>query len=164
MEDVPFILRSPFPPDQRAEAIKQNVASIERYLKFIQDNGYDEFIKQCATAHENDGGENDDDADLNNNLGSSFEGGSLRDYQIYMLEQARSQNLIVHLGTGMGKTLISIFLIKEFLSRRDSNTTTAAVGDRSHILFLVPSIALAVQHTGEFFFLFALVHFVYAVL
>ena len=89
MEDVPFILRSPFPPDQRAEAIKQNVASIERDLKFIQDNGYDEFIKQCTMAYENNGGEIDDDFEANNNLGSSFEGGSLRDYQIYMLECAR---------------------------------------------------------------------------
>lgn len=107
--ETPFIFRSPFPrPKQRDTAIKQNVASIQRDLQFIQSHGYDEFMQrqndargEAAAGSSYGGGANDDtiDATEEENLGSSFEG-SLRDYQIYMLERAKKENAIVHLGTG----------------------------------------------------------------
>ena len=41
---------------------------------------------------------------MEENLGTPFEG-TLRDYQIFMLERAKIENIIVHLGTGMGKKM-----------------------------------------------------------
>lgn len=153
--EVPFILRSPFTdPNQKAQAIKANVASIQKDLQYIHDHGHEEFMKKQPYIQTNNDDDNDSTASTeeNNHLGSSFDG-SLRDYQIYMLERAKVENTIVHLGTGMGKTLISIFLIKELLSRRNKNDNVEDdLGNnknKSHILFLVPSIALAVQHTGK---------------
>ena len=154
--EVPFILRSPFTdPNQKAQAIKANVASIQKDLQYIHDHGHEEFMKKQPYIQTNNDDDNDSTASTeeNNHLGSSFDG-SLRDYQIYMLERAKVENTIVHLGTGMGKTLISIFLIKELLSRRNKNDNVVVddLGNnknKSHILFLVPSIALAVQHTGK---------------
>eukprot|EP00578_Thalassiosira_sp_NH16_P010833 CAMPEP_0181123384 /NCGR_PEP_ID=MMETSP1071-20121207/25874_1 /TAXON_ID=35127 /ORGANISM="Thalassiosira sp., Strain NH16" /LENGTH=41 /DNA_ID= /DNA_START= /DNA_END= /DNA_ORIENTATION= len=35
-EETPFIFRSPFPSNRRDEAIKRNVARIERDLQFIR--------------------------------------------------------------------------------------------------------------------------------
>ena len=154
--EVPFILRSPFTdPNQKAQAIKANVASIQKDLQYIHDHGHEEFMKKQPYIQTNNDDDNDSTASTeeNNHLGSSFDG-SLRDYQIYMLERAKVENTIVHLGTGMGKTLISIFLIKDFLSRRNKNDNVVVddlgnIKNKSHILFLVPSIALAVQHTGK---------------
>lgn len=153
--EVPFILRSPFTdPNQKAQAIKANVASIQKDLQYIHDHGHEEFMKKQPYIQTNNDDDNDSTASTeeNNHLGSSFDG-SLRNYQIYMLERAKVENTIVHLGTGMGKTLISIFLIKELLSRRNKNDNVEDdLGNnknKSHILFLVPSIALAVQHTGK---------------
>ena len=39
---------------------------------------------------------------------------------------------------------VSVFLAKEFLARR----TAGEGAGKTHILFLVPSVALAVQQTG----------------
>jgi len=158
-QETPFIFRSPFLPNQKESAIRQNIAKIERDLQFIQSHGYDRFVethhnKSHESNNNNDEGGNDNDESSKVNLGTSFEG-TLRDYQIYMLERAKKENIIAHLGTGMGKTLIGIFLIREFLSRssRMNGNDEECSGkkekekEKSHILVLVPSIALAVQHT-----------------
>ena len=39
---------------------------------------------------------------------------SARPYQVELLERAKERNTIVCLGTGTGKTFISVMLIKEF--------------------------------------------------
>ena len=49
-------------------------------------------------------------------------------------------------GTGMGKTLISVFLMREFLACR---AEAGGAGGKTHILFVVPSVTLAVQQTGQ---------------
>lgn len=65
--------------------------------------------------------------------------GSPREYQRILLERALQQNTIVYLGTGYGKTLIALMLIKE---RSKEWTTT-----KQQTLFLVPSVALAIQQS-----------------
>lgn len=62
---------------------------------------------------------------------------SPRTYQMELFEKVKKQNTIVHLGTGCGKTLIAILSIRHFL---DQDSTRQA-------LFIVPSVALAVQHS-----------------
>lgn len=134
-----FLFRSPFNPEQRAQAIESCLHSINRDLEYVKTFGFEEFSK-LRTKETLDDDESASEKE-EENLGTAFEG-TLRDYQILMLERAKEENTIVHLGTGLGKTLISIMLIKEFLSRRNA-------GQKEQILFLVPSIALAVQHTDS---------------
>jgi len=62
---------------------------------------------------------------------------SPRTYQMELFERAKNQNTIIHLGTGCGKTLIAILSIRHFLEK---DSTRQA-------LFIVPSVALAVQHS-----------------
>lgn len=140
-ERTNFLFRTPFEPKQQAKAVQNCMESINRDLDFIKSHGFDEFTKLRAkeTLEEDEPAV---DKEEEENLGATFEG-TLRDYQIYMLERAKVENTIVHLGTGMGKTLISIMLMKDFLSARKNDD------EKKHILFLVPSIALAVQHTDS---------------
>lgn len=58
-----------------------------------------------------------------------------RGYQVNLLEKAMKQNSIVYLPTGMGKTFISVMLIKHF---------SQSIGD-STIIFLAPTVALVEQ-------------------
>lgn len=140
-----FLFRSPFKPGEQAAAIQNCLDGIHRDLECIKSHGFEEFTKRRAKEEANYDADDEAASKEDENLGTAFEG-TLRDYQIYMLERAKKENTIVHLGTGMGKTLISIMLIKEFLAKR--NCESAAKG-KSQILFLVPSIALAVQHTDS---------------
>ena len=64
--------------------------------------------------------------------------GDPREYQRILLETALTQNTIVHLGTGYGKTLIALLLIK---------AKSADWTQGKQAVFLVPSVALAIQQT-----------------
>ena len=64
--------------------------------------------------------------------------GDPRTYQRQLLERAKQGNVIVHLGTGYGKTLIALLLIKHVRNQ---------IGVTAKTIFLVPSVALALQHT-----------------
>ena len=67
--------------------------------------------------------------------------GDPRTYQRQLLERAKQGNVIIHLGTGYGKTLIALLLIKHVHHSPFSLKETAKT------IFLVPSVALALQHT-----------------
>ncbi len=56
-----------------------------------------------------------------------------RSYQRSLLERAKHENIIVHLGTGTGKTWIALLLLQHY------------VNQQRPMVFLVPSVALAVQ-------------------
>jgi superfamily II DNA or RNA helicase len=64
--------------------------------------------------------------------------GDPRAYQRVLFEIAKSANTIINLGTGFGKTLIGIMCIRHFSSSFDEGKQT---------LFLVPSVALAIQQS-----------------
>ena len=64
--------------------------------------------------------------------------GDPRDYQRIFFEIAKTQNTIINLGTGFGKTLIALLCIRHFSADFESGRQT---------LFLVPSVALAVQQS-----------------
>ena len=59
-----------------------------------------------------------------------------RQYQVTCFEKAKESNIIVHLKTGLGKTLISCLLIEHTL-----NTRT----DDKLIVFLAPQVPLVEQ-------------------
>ena len=59
----------------------------------------------------------------------------VRDYQINLAQQAKTENSLVVLPTGLGKTTIALHVIAHFLSKR-----------KGGILFLAPTRVLANQH------------------
>ena len=60
----------------------------------------------------------------------------LREYQVNIAKSARKENTLVVLPTGMGKTIIALYLIAENLKNKDGK-----------ILFLAPTKPLVVQHS-----------------
>lgn len=58
-----------------------------------------------------------------------------RPYQLSSFEQAKHENTIVNLNTGLGKTLIACLLIKQTLSQKSSKL----------IIFLAPQVPLVEQ-------------------
>ena len=64
--------------------------------------------------------------------------GNPRDYQLALFEVAKRRNTVINLGTGKGKTLIALLVIRHF---------AGAFDEGKQALFLVPSVALAVQQT-----------------
>ena len=98
-----------------------------------------------------------------------------RSYQIKLMNRAAEMNTIVHLGTGMGKTLIAVLLIKRMTgldeegkesetsgktedSPKDGDERMSTSGTeepnettkkkQTKIVFLVPSVALVLQQTA----------------
>ena len=59
----------------------------------------------------------------------------VRDYQINLAQQAKTENSLIVLPTGLGKTTIALHVIAHFLSKR-----------KGGILFLAPTRVLANQH------------------
>lgn len=74
---------------------------------------------------------------LQKNLEDLLVRGDPREYQRHLLEIALKKNTIINLGTGTGKTLIALLCIKEKRAMEQDKQT----------LFLVPSVALAIQHS-----------------
>jgi primosomal protein N' len=64
--------------------------------------------------------------------------GDPREYQRVLFEIAKERNTIIHLGTGYGKTLIALLCIRHFSDAFETGKQT---------LFLVPSVALAIQQS-----------------
>ena len=59
-----------------------------------------------------------------------------RDYQIELLHKAVERNIIVCLGTGTGKTFVSVLLIKEMLWQTEPDH------GKKKTLFLAPTVPL----------------------
>jgi len=59
----------------------------------------------------------------------------VRDYQINLAQQAKTENSLIVLPTGLGKTTIALHVIAHFLSKR-----------KGGVLFLAPTRVLANQH------------------
>ncbi|CAJ0961626.1 unnamed protein product, partial [Mesorhabditis belari] len=68
-----------------------------------------------------------------------------REYQIELLEVATKRNTIVQLGTGSGKTLIAILLIKEY----GTQVFTSIANGGKRIFFLVQNVSLVQQQAEQ---------------
>jgi len=96
----------------------------------------------------------DAEVDLDGEDGNG-NGGSVRDYQAALVEIAKQRNTIVHLGTGTGKTLIALLLIKHYRGASSLLPSASAPlhqnaekkNQKKQTVFLVPSLALAYQQT-----------------
>lgn len=95
---------------------------------------------------------------IRNSLRNAIVDGDPREYQRKIFEVAKQRNTIVNLGTGAGKTLIALLLIREIWSTQsslpsigtsmeDGAENKSLDGEKKQTLFLVPSVALAIQQS-----------------
>jgi len=97
---------------------------------FMERNKYAANADDQNTKKKNETNDEDIDARVN---------GDARNYQMELFENAKVRNTIIALGTGTGKTLIALMLIRHFSGDFDRNKQT---------WFLVPSVALALQQAN----------------
>lgn len=86
---------------------------------------------------------------IRRNLEEALVNGDPREYQRRIFEVAKQRNTIVNLGTGAGKTMIALLLIREMWSKSSASSKYSGMNtkDRKQALFLVPSVALAMQQS-----------------
>jgi hypothetical protein len=105
----------------------------------------------------------DKEESIRNSLRNALVNGDPREYQRTIFEVARQRNTIVNLGTGAGKTLIALLLIRDIWSTQSTiearkmtdgikdneirNNKQSRKTDKKQTLFLVPSVALAIQQS-----------------
>lgn len=160
-----FLFRSPATNaeiDEIAEKIKSQIENVHAQISQI---GYEAYrkLRRRNSSTDSSGGKNsgagagigetsgvDTDDEMTQDkkeiekaaaLEEAVVRGNPRRYQTALVELAKKQNTIVNLGTGQGKTLIALLLIRHFAQVED------AYRKGKQTLFLVPSVALATQHT-----------------
>lgn len=120
------------------------VSKIQSIHKIISEGGYDAY-NTLRSSVDKDRCKSDSHAspnyyrDESKSLEESIIRGDPRRYQIALFERAKVQNTIVHLETGKGKTLVALLLIRHLSYLYQEGKQT---------LFLVPSVALAMQHSA----------------
>ena len=162
IDAVTFIFRSPATREEIKVIADKIESQIDSAHEVLTEGGYEAYRRLKRNRHkltvesggiengcDSDDGDNGMDTDdeqkatMANNqrlamLQEAVVKGNPRRYQVALVELAKKQNTIVNLGTGQGKTLIALLLIKHFAKAYEEGKQT---------LFLVPSIALAGQHT-----------------
>ena len=125
MEDLSFFLSDPVSEEEVAQVVPSVLKNLREALDAVTPESFAAY--QARGQQQQQGRQSPIAEDL-----SEYEvHGDPRSYQRDLLRRAQEENVIVHLGTGMGKTLIAILLIKSFRKT----------------VFLVPSVALVVQQS-----------------
>ena len=130
---------SAFTSDEVAKVEPIMRKAIEIPLAKIEKEGYgayQEFLRERGMKRSKRSEEQERNA--KRAIHDSAINGDPRDYQRIFFQIAKTRNTIIHLGTGFGKTLIALLCIRHFSPDFSSGRQT---------LFLVPSVALAVQQT-----------------
>ena len=144
--DYHHFLFAPAVTDQEVAAVTETVrTNLESVLTTIEERGkavYDGFLQEQRAQT------NADEATRATEERRALEHaaivGTPRDYQTAFVEIAKKQNTIVNLGTGRGKTLIAKLCIQHFHDLATNNNTNMT---KKQALFVVPSVALVMQHT-----------------
>lgn len=138
-DPVCFFSSPTFPPEQVKQAKSQLLKAIDTPLKKLEDGGIQAFL--AYQKNKNSQPSNTEICQrerLQKLLKDATITGDPRKYQRVLFEIAKKDNTIINMGTGFGKTLIALMLIKHF---------SPAFEDGKQTLFLVPSVALAVQQS-----------------
>lgn len=155
-----FLFRSPALPEEIDQIATKIRSRLEDVYEEIASIGFDAFrnkqnetIEETIIVPSTDDGEEgvDSDDEMANYLKDkdktaasmlqeAIVRGDPRRYQTALVELAKKRNTIVNLGTGQGKTLIALLLIRHYADQDDYS-------NGKQTLFLVPSVALAMQHT-----------------
>ena len=132
-----FFLREPFTREefQHVEGVVQ--AQVTKSMDVLERDGYQVF-RDWKTRKEETSVKSlqTEQTRMEEAIQEAKIHGSPRDYQQRLFEIACQRNTIIHLGTGQGKTLIALMCIRHF---------AASFAKGKQTLFLVPSVALAVQ-------------------
>ena len=146
-----FLFLSPVDPLEVEEISKKVRIELDEALDVISNESYEAYRRKKTRSHaelevgggmDTDDEENEKDRKLKEEAATLDEAvirGNPRGYQTALFELTKRRNIIVNLGTGQGKTLIALLCIRHMAS--------PAFENGKQTLFLVPSIALAVQHT-----------------
>lgn len=129
-----------FPENLLKEAKAQIYSNIEGPLRRLEQEGHELLTRHQQERREKIAAERaEEERMIEKSLDDLLIRGDPREYQQQLLEIAVSRNTIVNLGTGSGKTLIALLCIKEKHAARDNG--------KRQTLFLVPSVALAIQQS-----------------
>ncbi len=186
-----FFALPTFQPHVKEEAFRKIYAALEAPLKVLEEDGYEAYrqyldyrdgdddaghfrsemknrglFRKFHTKHSQQERERKREESIRNSLKNAIVNGDPREYQRKIFEIAKTRNTIVNLGTGAGKTLIALLLIREVWSAKGKegkekqpentndqgdaekgNKTSAESikNQKKQTLFLVPSVALAIQ-------------------
>lgn len=148
-----FLFRSPASSteiEQIATKIKSQIDNAHEKISEIGFEAYRKLRNGNSNSGDDENGGMDTDDEMTQDkmamekaasLEEAVVRGNPRRYQTALVELAKKQNTIVNLGTGQGKTLIALLLIRHFAQVDD------AYNKGKQTLFLVPSVALATQHS-----------------
>lgn len=177
-----FFSSPTFKPQVKEEAFRRIYAAIEAPLKALEEDGYEAYRQYIDENNFDDNDNNDAGSgkrnrksyrgpfrkikhrisyrnkekrredSIRNALRNALVNGDPREYQRTIFEVAKQRNTIVNLGTGAGKTLIALLLIREVWSLESSSSSEEKEmieksNERKQTLFLVPSVALAIQQS-----------------
>lgn len=136
---VDFLFRSPVIPKGNKKIFDEVEHRISYIYEVVSKGGYDAFQKLKYAKNEYKILESVHRRQKRlASLDDAVVKGDPRSYQLSLLECAKIKNTIIHLATGKGKTLIALLLIRHFSHMFEYGKQT---------IFLVPSVALATQHT-----------------
>ena len=128
-----------FPQEELNQAYKCVTNALHYLLSCLKDrkvHKYLEHLNQCKLRKlkkEMNKGEQ-----IRNVLQDAMIRGNPREYQRVLFEVVKLSNAIIHLGTCFGKALVALMCIQHFSS---------SFGKGKQTLFLVPSVALAIQQS-----------------
>ena len=112
--------------------------SFESPIHLLQEGGFEEYLKY-KNEHEETGNISLEEQQwMEQIVEDATIRGDPREYQQALFEVAKSRNTIINLGTGYGKTMIALLCIRHF---------SPSFQEGKQTLFLVPSVALAVQQS-----------------
>ena len=165
-----------FQPQVKEEAFRKIYAALEAPLKTLEENGYEAYrqyndqentsdntgrFHKFHAKHSQRERERKREESIRNSLKNAIVNGDPREYQRKIFEIAKTRNTIVNLGTGAGKTLIALLLIREVWSAQgkvkqeqsdnidhqsdENSESTKNENHKKQTLFMVPSVALAIQ-------------------
>jgi hypothetical protein len=138
-DEKKFFCASSIPVHVLEKAKSMIYERIEEPLRRLEtDDGPNLYLQYCRERNRKMEVDSEEEQRVHRqNLDDLLVRGDPREYQRQLLQVALEKNTIINLGTGAGKTLIALMCIKEI---------RAADKDKKQTLFLVPSVALAIQH------------------
>lgn len=141
-DEEKFFLSPSFTPEELADASNRINAAFQAPLRCLEKGGhtvYMDFLKEREMkARINN---IDKSEQMQQMIEDATIQGDPRGYQQALFQIAKRKNTIINLGTGYGKTLIALLCIRHF---------SQAFEEGKHTLFLVPSVALAIQVNDPF--------------
>jgi ERCC4-related helicase len=138
-DEEKFFSSPSFPPEELKEASKRICAAFQAPLRRLKEGGYHEYIRYMKEKEQKQSNNiNDQRERMQQIIQDAIIQGDPRGYQRALFEAAKCKNTIINLGTGYGKTLIALLCIRHF---------SPSFAEGKQTLFLVPSVALAIQQS-----------------